>query len=89
MRKQTTKAVTGGKKVNNEMKLPGSLQIRKQPIKSSGCVYHIHLLGQIKITFLYFDSLLHGGSYMSAHVQLNLLKELGKRDKMRGLPSIL
>ena len=28
------------------------------------------------------------GSYMSAHV-LNLLNELGKRDKMRGLPGIL
>ena len=27
--------------------------------------------------------------YMSAHVLLNLLNELGKRDKMRGLPSIL
>ena len=26
---------------------------------------------------------------MSAHVLLNLLKDLGKRDKMRGLPSIL
>ena len=26
---------------------------------------------------------------MSAHVWLNLLNELGKRDKMRGLPSIL
>ena len=29
------------------------------------------------------------GSYMSAHVLLNLLNELGKRDKMRGLLSIL
>ena len=29
------------------------------------------------------------GSYMNAHVLLNLLNELGKRDKMRGLPSIL
>ena len=29
------------------------------------------------------------GSYISAHVLLNLLNELGKRDKMRGLPSIL
>ena len=29
------------------------------------------------------------GSYMSAHVLLNLLNELGKRDKIRGLPSIL
>ena len=26
---------------------------------------------------------------MSAHVLSNLLNELGKRDKMRGLPSIL
>ena len=26
---------------------------------------------------------------MSAHVLLNLLKELGKSDKMRGFPSIL
>ena len=34
-------------------------------------------------------SILYRGSYMSAHVLLNLLNELGKRDKMRGLPSIL
>ena len=26
---------------------------------------------------------------MSAHVLLNLLSELGKRDKMRGLPNVL
>ena len=32
---------------------------------------------------------LYRGSYMSAHVLLNLLNELGKRDKMRGLPRIL
>ena len=31
----------------------------------------------------------HRGSYMSAHVLLNLLNESGKRDKMRGLSSIL
>ena len=29
------------------------------------------------------------GSYMSAHVSLNLLIKLRKRDKMRGLSSIL
>ena len=29
------------------------------------------------------------GSYMSAHVLLILLNELGKRGKMRGLPNIL
>ena len=33
--------------------------------------------------------LLNRGSDMSAHVLLNLLNELGKRDKMRGLTSIL
>ena len=31
----------------------------------------------------------HRGSYISTHVLLNLLNELGKRDKMRGLSSIL
>ena len=35
------------------------------------------------------DSSLFKGSYRSAHVLLNLLNKLGKRDKMRGLPSIL
>ena len=33
-----------------------------------------------------FHGTLNRGSYMSAHVLLNLLNELGKRDKMRGLP---
>ena len=32
---------------------------------------------------------LYRGLYMSAHVLLNLLNEFGKRDIMRGLPSIL
>ena len=32
---------------------------------------------------------IYRGSYMSAHVLLNLLNKLGKRDKMRALPSIL
>ena len=32
---------------------------------------------------------LYRGSYMSAHVLLDLLNELGKKDKMQGLPSIL
>ena len=31
----------------------------------------------------------HRGSNINAHVLLNLSNELGKRDKMRGLPSIL
>ena len=32
---------------------------------------------------------LYRGYYISAHVVLNLFNKLGKRDKMRGLPSIL
>ena len=39
--------------------------------------------------FVTSKSTIHRGSYMSAHVLLNLLNELGKSDKMRGLPSIL
>ena len=35
------------------------------------------------------EQVIYRGSYMSAHVLLNLLNELGKIDKMRGLPSIL
>ena len=34
-------------------------------------------------------NVLNRGSDMSAHILLNLLNELEKRDKMRGLPSIL
>ena len=36
-----------------------------------------------------FEHSIYRGSYMSARVLLNLLNELGKRDQMRGLPSIL
>ena len=38
---------------------------------------------------LFISVEINKGSYMSAHVLLNLLNELGKRNKMRGLPSIL
>ena len=33
--------------------------------------------------------LLHRGSYMSAHVLLNLLNELGKKIRCEAMPSIL
>ena len=46
------------------------------------------MLLHVEISFE-FMMMIHRGSYMSAHVLLNLLNELGKRDKMRGLPSIL
>ena len=46
------------------------------------------------VCIFYILSILHAhgiyrGSNMSAHVLLNLLNELGKRDKMRVVPSIL
>ena len=59
---------------------------------------NFYLGSKTDLTFLRVDDLVyliiklngrHRGSYMSAHVILNLLNELGKRDKMRGLPSIL
>ena len=37
------------------------------------------------MVILHNSNVLNRGSYMSAHVLLNLLNELGKRDKMRGL----
>ena len=50
----------------------------------------IRLLGSVSLVALTFEiCLLYRGSYMSAHVLLNLLNKLGKIDKMRGLPSIL
>ena len=36
-----------------------------------------------------FGSTINRESYISVHVLLNVLNELSKRDKMRGLPSIL
>ena len=45
-----------------------------------------HIL--IQTSMLYRHTVIRG-SYMSAHVLLNLLNELGKRDKMQGLSSIL
>ena len=44
---------------------------------------------QLAPQHMFLWRMINRGSYMSAHVLLNLLNELGKRDKMRGLPSIL
>ena len=41
------------------------------------------------ILILFIYCFIHRGSYTSTHVLLNLLSELGERDQMRGLPSIL
>ena len=38
---------------------------------------------------MFKGGMFHRGSYMSAHVILNLLNKLRKSDKMRGLPCIL
>ena len=47
----------------------------------------LSLVSKSKKVGKYHESI-QRGSYMSAHVLLNLLNELGKRDKKRGLPSI-
>ena len=51
----------------------------------------ITLLSSVKLSFskIVLKMDLYRGPYMSAHGLLNLLNELGKRDKMRGLPSNL
>ena len=40
------------------------------------------------LRLIMYQHQLNKGSYMSAHVSLNLLNELGIRDKMQGLQSI-
>ena len=47
------------------------------------------MINVISILQARLTCIVNRGSYMNAHVLLNLLNELGKRDKMRGLPSIL
>ena len=49
----------------------------------------ICLSNQFAANFIKIYQEINRRSYMSAHVLLNLLNELGKIDKMRGLPSIL
>ena len=43
----------------------------------------------IYLVWVFVSGISNRVSYMSAHVLLNLLNELGKKDKMRGLLSIL
>ena len=56
--------------------------------KMEHMVYEIALFLSSIVQFCH-NTVIYRGSYMIAHVLLNLLNELGKRDKMRGLPSIL
>ena len=62
-------------------------------IFETGLTFLMHLkfalYSYLESTCSVYNSIKQRGSYMSAHVLLNLLNELGKRDKMRGLPSIL
>ena len=51
--------------------------------------HFLHILDDCRMIYLLNETIFHSlyrGSYMSAHVLLILLNELGKRDKMRGLP---
>ena len=64
-------------------------QSRSRPWLLSKVTYLYCFLILVMMLICIHASLLNRGSYMSAHVLLNLLNELGKREKMRGLPSIL
>ena len=49
----------------------------------------IEQFGYILHNVGYRGSALYRGSFMSAHVLLNLLNEFGKSDKMQDLPSLI
>ena len=64
------------------------LQVEEEPVAQD----HRQLIQDSHSQLEYLDKavcVVYRGSYMSAHVLLNLLNELRKRDQMRGLPSIL
>ena len=48
-----------------------------------------HAFDAVSIVLFFLTFHLHRGSYLSAHVLFNLLNELRKSNKMRGLPSHL
>ena len=54
-----------------------------------GISFDLRFNEMIASLYYQYRIILHRGSYMSAHYLLNLLNESGKRDKMRGLPSII
>ena len=58
-------------------------------IQSNHYIPDVPFKTERQFQFVLIKLSLHKESYMSAHVLLNLLNELGKSDKMRGLPSIL
>ena len=82
---------------NNSTYWTDNLSIRHIRIRIQGknlkCFYIIDVACSIYLYLVLRRSVLmkglYRGSYMSAHVLLILLNELGKRDKMRGLSSIL
>ena len=71
--------------INDKLKSSSKSKAKGKYIKSSKSRYSLQVIRVVQVR----KHVLYRGSYMSAHVLLNLLNELGKRDKMRGLPSIL
>ena len=70
--------------------ITGKLSVGFSEYKSNQPAQLQRLAGiYILLSFIELVIRLYRGSYMSAHVLLILLNELGKRDKMRGLSSIL
>ena len=71
---------------NNQLRYNTKMYVQ---MKTATCQYRMYRQDATILTPYTNANIINRGSYMSAHVLLNLLNELGKRDKMRGLPSIL
>ena len=56
--------------------------------KKSKNIFNLYY-GPAQVSLVLIIICVNRGSYISAHVLSNLLNKLGKRDKMRGLPSML
>ena len=87
--------------LNNQLMKVGANCYQTTCITSEGWCYFYFFQYSLKtikkdgVNFLIFAlprqncRFVQRGSYMSAHVLLNLSNKFGKSDKMRGLPSIL
>ena len=65
------------------------IRISQRVLETAKIINHWFLRSPNRSTRVEKKCLIYRGSYMSAHVLMVLLNMLGKRDKMRGLPSFL
>ena len=66
--------------------IPPQMKILNKFIPKFHCIFRSDLQIERQVLSVNAACNVNRGSYISAHVLLNLLNELGKRDEMRGLP---